>query len=234
MTLCVGSAPFGHNPAGSFDFVPPEHIVYVEDFKRRVRAISGGGTVVDSDRVKLVHESGKLAYYVFPREDVQAEDAEPEPLAPGYVRVAWDSVDSWFEEEDEVFVHPRDPYHRIDTLNTSRRVKVSLEGVVLAETTRARALCETGLPTRYYIPPEDVRSDLLLPSETVTQCAYKGTAIHWSAQVGSGLVIDVAWTYEEPNPEAAAVRGRICFYNERVDLEVDGQGQTRPVTPFSR
>jgi uncharacterized protein (DUF427 family) len=232
MTLTIGRGPFGHRPAGSFNFEPPPHVVYVEEFPRRVRATRDGTTVVDSDRVKMVHESGKLPHYAFPREDVHA-DAAPEPHADGYVQVPWDDVDAWFEEDEQVFVHPKDPYHRIDVLTTSRSIRVSLDGQVLAESTRAAALYETGLPVRYYLPTEDVRTDLLERSDTLTRCAYKGEALHWSARLGDRLVPDVAWTYEDPRPEVAPIRGRICFYNERVDLDVDGAAAERPQTPWS-
>jgi uncharacterized protein (DUF427 family) len=233
MTLTIGRGPFGQRPAGTFNFEPPAHVVYVEDFPRRVRAMKGGATVVDSDRVKLVHESGSLAHYAFPREDVRLE-AAPEPHAEGYVRVPWGDADAWFEEDEEVFVHPKDPYHRIDVLATSRPIRVTLDGQVLAESTGARALYETGLPIRYYLPPEDVRTELLEPSDTLTQCAYKGEARHWSARIGDRVVPDVAWTYDDPRPEVGGIAGRICFYNERVDLDVDGARVERPQTPWSR
>jgi len=229
----MGSGPFGHRPGGTFNFQPPEHVIYVDEFPRRVRAIKNGTTVVDSDRVKMVYETRTLPHYAFPRDDVTF-DAAPDPHVDGYVQVPWGDVDAWFEEEDEVFVHPKDPYHRIDVLNTSRPVRVSLDGQVLAESTGARILFEASLPSRYYLPPEDVRADLLEPSDTVTHCAYKGSARHWSARLGGELRADVAWTYDDPSPEVEAIRGRICFYNERVDLEVDGALLERPQTPWSR
>lgn len=233
MTITMGTGPFGHQPAGRFNFQPPEHVVYVDDFPRRVRAVKGGATVVDSGRVKLVYETRTLPHYAFPREDVGL-DATAEPHVEGYVRVPWADVDAWFEEDEEVFVHPKDPYHRIDVLATSRPIRVSLDGHVLAESTRARALYETSLPIRYYLLPEDVRTELLEPSDTLTQCAYKGEARHWSARIGDRVVPDVAWTYDDPTREVEPIRGRICFYNERVDLEVDGVAAERPETPWSR
>jgi uncharacterized protein (DUF427 family) len=234
MTITMGRGPFGHQPAGRFNFQPPDHVVYVDDFPRRVRAVKDGTTVVDSERVKMVYESRTLPHYAFPREDVQLDAPRAEPHVEGYVQVPWGDVDAWFEEDDEVFVHPKDPYHRIDVLNTSRPVRVSVDGQVLAASTRARVLFETSLPARYYLPPEDVRVDLLEPSDTVTQCAYKGTARHWSARLADQVTPDVAWTYDDPSPEVEPIRGRICFYNERVDLEVDGASLDRPQTPWSR
>lgn len=234
MTLTIGTGPFGPHPAGRFDFDPPGHVVYVERLPRRVRGVVDGKAVVDSEDAVLVHETDNLPHYAFPAGDVFL-DAEPEPHADGYVTVPWDAVDVWFEEDERIEVHPRDPYHRIDTFSTSRRVTVSIDGVVLAESTRAKALYETGLPTRWYLPREDVRLDLLEPSETATQCAYKGTAQHWSARIRDRLVADVAWGYghDVVFQEGEPVRGLVAFYNERVDLEVDGTREERPSTKRS-
>lgn len=128
MSLTIGTAPFGQAPAGRFNFEPPDTIAYVEPFPRRVLAQRGRQTV----------ESGHLPHYAFPVADVHIE-AEPVEHADGHVTVPWDAVDAWFEEHERVEVHPRDPYHRIDTFSTSRRVTVSLDGVQLADSTRAKA-----------------------------------------------------------------------------------------------
>ncbi len=230
----MGNGPFGHQPSGIFNFEPPDHVTLVEPVPRRIRGLMGGATVVDSDRTMLVHQSRQLAYYAFPREDVSTGGV-PEPLVEGYVTVAWDDLDEWLEEDERVIVHPRDPYHRIDVFATSRQVRVSLEGEVLAESTEVKALYETGLPVRYYFPVHDVRLEHLVASDTVTGCAYKGTATYWSARVGADMHPDVAWTYEGDGVQrdAEAVRGRICFFNERTDIEVDGLAQARPQTPWS-
>jgi uncharacterized protein (DUF427 family) len=233
MSLTIGTGPFGDRPAGSFGFVPPPHVVYVERFPRRVRGRVGGRTMVDSDDVLLVHESGRLPHYAFPVADVTI-DAEPEPHAEGHVTVPWEDMDEWLEEDEQVEVHPRDPYHRIDTFSTARHVVVTLDGVVLAGSRGARVLFETSLPARWYLPPDDVRLDLLEPSGTVTECAYKGTATHWSARIGDAVVDDVAWTYDDVRREGEPVRGLICFYDERVDVDVDGDRRERPVTRWSR
>jgi uncharacterized protein (DUF427 family) len=235
MTLGMGTSPFGQRPKGRFNFEPPEHVVFVEPFPRRVRATRGGVTVVDSDRVVLVHESRRLARYAFPADDVQVKDAAPDPAAPGYVCVPWDAADAWFEEEEEVFVHVRDPYHRIDVVPTSRHVVASIEGVVLADSAHPHGLYETGLPVRWYFPRDDVDMTRLKRSATVTQCAYKGTTVHWSARLDDGVAEDVAWSYEEgARADGEKVRDLIAFYNERVDLDVDGVRQERPMTPWSR
>lgn len=223
MSLTAGRGPFGSSPSGRFNFDAPERVVYVEEFPRRVRAVIDGRTVIDSDNVVLVHESGNLPHYAFPAEAVDV-DADDEPHADGYVTVAWESVDAWFEEDERVEVHPRDPYHRIDTFSTSRRVRVTLRGVTLAETTRSRALYETGLPAQFYVPSADVDVRLLEPSPTRTECPYKGTARHWSARIDGDLVEDVAWQYNiDVRREAEPVRGFFAFYDDRTRIEVDGQ-----------
>ena len=142
-------------------------------------------------------------------------------------------MDHWYEEEEEVFVHPRDPYHRIDTLPSSRQVRIEIEGIVVAESSRPYLLFETGLPTRYYIPREDIQMNLLAPSEAKTVCPYKGVASYWSF-MGDGVSYrNIVWSYEDPIPESPKIRGLLCFFNEKVDLYVDGVLQERPETPWS-
>ncbi|HEX7277836.1 MAG TPA: DUF427 domain-containing protein [Acidimicrobiales bacterium] len=235
MTLTMGTGPFGHRPAGILNFDPPEHVTLVEPVPRRIRGVKGGATVVDSERAMLVYQSRRLPYYAFPQEDVST-GGDPEALVEGYVTVPWGDLDEWFEEDETVIVHPRDPYHRIDTFATSRQVKVSVDGHVLAESNEVKALFESGLPVRYYFPFRDVRLEHLVASDTVTQCAYKGTATHWSARIGDTVHPDVAWTYEGDGVQrdADAIRGRIAFYGERTDIEIDGLEQARPETPWSR
>lgn len=147
MSLTAGRGPFGRQRHGRFDFDAPDHAVYVEPFPRRVRAVINRRVVIDSDDVVLVHETDALPHQAYPAVSVGI-DADDEPHAAGYVTVAWEAVDAWFEEDERVEVHPRDPYHRIDTFSTSRRIRVTLDAVTLADTTRSRALYETGLPPR--------------------------------------------------------------------------------------
>ena len=154
-----------------------------------------------------------------------------EPLSE-LVLFRWHLVDAWYEEDDEVFVHPRDPYHRVDVLNSSRHVKVSVGGEVLADTRRPRLLFETSLPVRYYIPKLDVRMDLLEPSQTTSRCPYKGVASYWSVRA-AGAHPDIAWSYKAPIPECPKIENLIAFYNEHVDLDVDGERLERPRTPWS-
>lgn len=150
MSLTVGTGPFGQHPRGKLNFEPPEHIVYVEPWPRRVRALAGDIVVVDSERTVLVYTSGRLPRYAFPAEDVSVK-AEPEPEVEGYVRVPWSAADRWLEEDEEVIVHPHDPYHRIEVLRSSRSVRIRVNGEPVAESTRPRILFETGLPPRYYL-----------------------------------------------------------------------------------
>jgi uncharacterized protein (DUF427 family) len=173
------------------------------------------------------------------RVESDAAWAYRDPIAPaaflaGHAAFYWKKLDEWFVEDEQVFGHPRDPYHRIDTYRTSRPVRVSVDGEVVAESARAVALFESGLPPRFYLPAEDVRVDLLEPSETTTRCAYKGVATYSHVRAAGTPHEDLAWTYEEPDADGRAIRGLICFFNERVDLEVDGHVQQRPVTQWSR
>lgn len=139
-----------------------------------------------------------------------------------HVRLEWSAMDAWFEEDEQVFTHPRSPYTRVDILPSSREVVVSLGDVELARTSHPHALFETGLPTRWYVPRVDVRMDLLVPSETVTHCPYKGRAVHLSARVGEHVTPDVAWSYPTPLPESERIGGLVAFYDTRVTVTVDG------------
>jgi uncharacterized protein (DUF427 family) len=141
------------------------------------------------------------------------------------IRLDWGAMDAWFEEDEEVFTHPRDPYTRVDILPSSRHVRVEVDGVTVAESTKPTLLFETGLATRYYLPKTDVRMDLLTPNATSSHCPYKGDANYWSLALDDGAVTDVAWSYRTPLPESQKVAGLVCFYPERVDLYVDGRLQ---------
>src|SRR3954464_2850589 len=149
------------------------------------------------------------------------------------IRLEWDAMDAWFEEDEQVFTHPRDPYTRIDILHSSRHVRVEADGDTLAESTSPRMLFETGLPVRYYLPKPHVRLELLEPTATVSHCPYKGQAEWWSVRTGAGLHVDLAWSYPAPLPESQRIAGLIAFYNEKVDIYVDGTRHERPVTKFS-
>ena len=157
------------------------------------------------------------------------------PELERYIAFSWNEMDAWYEEDDEVYVHPRDPYHRVDVLHSSRQVRVVVLGETVAESRRPSLLFETGLPTRYYLPRQDVRMDLLVPSSTTTQCPYKGAASYYSVRVGKRLARDMAWTYRYPIPECTKIENLVCFFDERVDaIHVDGEPAPRPQTPWSR
>ena len=149
------------------------------------------------------------------------------------IRLDWNAMDAWFEEDEEVFTHPRSPFTRVDILPSSRPVRVEIDGIVLADTNHAHVLHETGLPPRWYVPKVDVRMDLLEPTDTESHCPYKGQAEYWSARIGDRIETDIAWSYPTPLPESERVAGLVSFYNERVDLFVDGERASRPHTPFS-
>jgi len=151
----------------------------------------------------------------------------------GTVRLEWDAMEAWFEEDEEVYTHPRDPYTRVDILASTRRVRIEVDGVTLADSTSPRMLLETGLPVRHYLPRTDVRMDLLQLSDTVTHCPYKGRAQTWSVKVGETLHPDLAWGYPAPLPESQKIAGLIAFYNEKLDTMIDEVLQERPSTKFS-
>jgi uncharacterized protein (DUF427 family) len=138
------------------------------------------------------------------------------------IRLDWNAMDAWFEEDEEVFTHPRDPYTRVDILPSSRHVRIELEGVTIAETEKPTLLFETGLPTRYYLPKTHVRLDLLVPSDTASHCPYKGQAEYWSIRLDDEIRPDVAWSYRTPLPESQKIAGLISFYADKVELHVDG------------
>ncbi len=198
--------------------------------------------LVRSAKTVEVPAKGVASYRVLSVGDRTAADAawlfeEPVPEAgflAGQVAFVWEAIDEWFTEDEQVLGHPRDPYTRIEVLRTTRHVRVSLEDELLAETRRAKILYETALPPRFYIPPEDVRGHLLVASPSRSRCAYKGSASYWHVRVGEGVVEDLVWSYRDPQHDASSVTNDLCFFNERVDLEVDGVGLERPRTQWSR
>jgi uncharacterized protein (DUF427 family) len=159
-------------------------------------------------------------------------DSPLEPLRD-LVRFDWASMDEWLEEDEPVYTHPRDPYTRVDILASSRHIRVEIDGVTVADSVRPHILFETGLPPRYYLPLPDVRTELLIPSDTSSHCPYKGTAGYWSVDAGHGVHPDLVWIYRSPLPESQKVAGLACFYNEKVDVYLDGELQDRPRTHFS-
>ena len=152
-----------------------------------------------------------------------------------YCAFYWDRVDQWYEEDEEIFVHPRDPHKRIDAVPSSRPVKAILGGETVADSTRAHFLFETGMPTRYYIPAEDVRMDLLSATDTTTRCPYKGISSYWSANIGGNDFADIVWSYPDPVAECPKIKNLMCFFNEQVDaIFVDNTEVEKPVTRWSK
>ncbi|QLY31497.1 DUF427 domain-containing protein [Nocardia huaxiensis] len=149
------------------------------------------------------------------------------------VRIEFDAMDQWFEEDEPIYVHPRDPYSRVDILASSRHIRVEIDGVTVADSHKPTILFETGLPARYYLPLTDVRMDLLRHSDTSSQCPYKGTAAYWHVRIGEDEYRDIVWTYRTPLPESQKVAGLACFYNEKVDIYIDGEPVPRPKSKFS-
>jgi uncharacterized protein (DUF427 family) len=212
----------------------------VEASAKRVRAVLGGQVVADTRHPRLVWEIPYYPTCYLPVEDVRT-DLVPESALrygrteqlSGLVRLDWSAMDAWFEEDEQVFTHPRSPYTRVDILDSSRHVRVGVAGVTVADSTHPRVLFETGLPPRFYLPKLDVRLDLLAPSEKVTHCPYKGQARYWSVRAGGTLHPDLAWSYPTPLPESEKIAGLVCFYDEKVDVSLDGVPQDRPQSPFA-
>lgn len=151
------------------------------------------------------------------------------------VRFDFAALDAWYEEDEQIFVHPRNPYTRVDAIRSGRTVRIELDGTPLAESASPVMLYETGLPTRYYLDPGAVEQTHLVPSRTVTECPYKGrTSRYWSVRLGTTLHPDLAWSYHRPVPSVSAVAGLVAFYNERVDIVLDGRRLPRPSTHFFR
>jgi uncharacterized protein (DUF427 family) len=210
-------------------------IVRIEPIPKWIRGTVGDRTVVDTRRAQLVWEHEYYPWWYVPTDDVHDSSLPTTEIAelPEHVKVEWSAVERWFEEDEEVFIHPRDPYRRVDALPSSRHVVVRVDGTVVADSHKPTILYETGLPPRYYLPPDDVRVDLLTPTGTSTGCPYKGFARYWTLTVDGTEYPDLVWGYDDPLPESAPVKGLMCFYNEKVELEIDGEPIEPVVTKFS-
>jgi uncharacterized protein (DUF427 family) len=219
MSLTAGRGPLSADPAGRFAPPVAAGTMFVEPFLRRVRAHVGAHKILDSERVVLVHRPGHSPAYAFPADDVLDDvPTSVEPAVPGYVRVAWDAATTWYEEEEQVFAHPRNPYHRVDCVRARRRLKVEVSGVVLVDTDEVIGVYETSRSPQLYVRRDAVRMDLLVVSPTVTYCTYKGKATHWTARVDGADVPDVAWSYDDPLPECGPIAGLLSFYPERATM----------------
>ena len=221
MSLSTGRGPLSTRPAGRFSAAVPSGLAYLEPHRRRVRAIKDGRTVIDTERALLVHRQGRPPEYAFVAADVDGLPTLAEPDAEGYVRVNWDEADRWYEEDEQVLGHPRNPYHRVDCLRGRRRLQVEAAGELLVDTTDTLVVYETALEPRLYVAPAYVRTDLLVESATVTYCPYKGTATYWSARIGDVVLHDVAWSYEHALPESVPLQHHLSFDDTRVRVVCD-------------
>lgn len=224
MSLVAGRGPLGHDRSGTFTPAIPADVVYIEPHPRRVQAVTKGRTVIDTEAALMVHRPGHPLSYAFPADTVADLSHTPVPEAPGYVQVAWDSVDTWLEEGRELVHYPPNPYHRVDCRPTSRRLRVSVGDHTLVDTADTLIVFETALPPRLYVDPAHVDVATLRRSATTSYCNYKGWATYWSATVGDTVVEDVAWTYESPPDESRALASHFSFDETRVDVVAELPG----------
>jgi uncharacterized protein (DUF427 family) len=224
MSLVAGRGPLSKDPAGWFSSPLPDDLVFVEPHPRRVQAVLDGRTVIDTERALMVHRRDHPLSYAFPADVVGDLPADPEPEAPGYVRVPWGAVDTWLEEGRTLVHYPPNPYHRVDCRPTHRRLGVSTAGVTLVDTAESVIVFETALAPRLYVHPSAVRTELLRPTETSTYCNYKGYATYWAAMVGDAVIEDVAWSYQDPPPECLPIKGYFSFDATRVDVSAELPG----------
>jgi len=235
---------------------------HLEPSPKRIRVLFAGSFIVDTKNALLVWLKPYYPWYFFKAEDLPEKYLGP-PISSqsdqeikydlvfngevakeavtkfttgdlaGLVQITFSSVSAWFEEEEQIFGHPKDPYKRVDVLQSSRNIRVELNGVELANTTKPRLLYETGLPVRSYIPKSDCHLELLVPSELTTACPYKGVANYYHVQLPDGTRAEnVVWWYRNANLECAQINGFAAFYDEKLDVYVDGEPQKRPVTWF--
>nr|VWO99165.1 BAH/PHD-containing protein [Ganoderma boninense] len=240
---------------------PFAQLPHIESTPKRVRVFFGGEYIVDTTDALLVWLKPNYPYYFFKMKDVpdkylvdafqsqkhhiydivvgnrRAEAAATvyhDDELDGLIQIEFSEMDAWFEEDQQIYVHPKDPYKRVDVLQSSRHIRVEVNGVEVANSTRPRLLFETSLPVRYYIPTTDCKLELLGPSETSTQCPYKGVAGYYHINLPSGDVLeDLVWYYRTPQLECAEIRGCVAFYNEKVDIYLDGVLQPRPESPWA-
>ena len=216
------------------DIVAPLQPAAAEATAEELAVEVGGAPVLDPRTGFAVHTIDGQSFDIATRTPLpNAAFVADDPDLQGYAIIDFDAFDEWREEDELLVAHARDPFGTVDTRRSSRQVVIEINGTTIADSTRSVMLFETFLPTRYYLPRDDVRMDLLEPTDTQTACAYKGFASYWSANVDGTVVRDVAWSYEDPHNYATAVKGMISFFNERVDVSVDSVPLERPRTPWS-
>lgn len=221
MSLAAARGPLAPDRAGRFSSPLPAGLVYVEPHRRRIQALIGSETVLDTESALLVHRPGSALSYAFPTEQVRDLPHEFVPEAPGYALVPWDAVDVWIEEGRRLVHYPPNPYHRVDCRPTRRRLRVEIAGVVLVDTDETIIVFETGLEPKLYASKAAISTEYLRRTETSTYCNYKGYATYWSAIVGDVVFEDVAWSYEDPLPESVLIKGCLSFDPEGVGMVAD-------------
>jgi uncharacterized protein (DUF427 family) len=214
--------------------VVPSYAVPVQD----IRAELSSAPVTNGEVAAVLHPGIPFGVHTAAGEPVSIDDRvgagfrlADEDLA-GYVVLDFAAFDEWYEEDEPIAGHPRDPFHRVDVRRSARPVRIELDGDVVAETTRARLLFETSLPLRFYLPREDVRVELH-PTSRRTYCPYKGQTSNWSVDAGGRRHENLAWSYDRPLPDAVAITGLVAFWDERVDVFLDGERRERPGSPIS-
>jgi uncharacterized protein (DUF427 family) len=208
----------------------PQYYIPLTDVRQDLLAAEGH---TQQTRRGLVELNGLRVGEVYRPRAARVLPKSPISGLSGTVRFDWAAMDAWFEEDEEVFVHPRSPYTRVDALRSNRPIRVELEGAVLADACSSVMVFETGLPTRYYLSRTDVDFGHLIATATVTACPYKGTTSgYWSVRAGDAVHADLAWSYDFPTRQLLPIAGLIAFYNEKVDIILDGQPLERPQTHF--
>lgn len=218
MSLVAGSGPLGRDRAGRLTPPVEGDLVYIEPHRRRVQAIRDGHTVIDTEHALLVHRRGQPLSFAFAADEIGSLPATPVPEAPGYVVVPWTEVDTWLEEGRHLVNYPPNPYHRVDCRPTTRGLRIAVAGTTLVDTVDTVILFETALPPRLYVDPAVVRTDLLQRSATTSYCNYKGHATYWNVSVDGTVVVDAAWSYDEPLPESLPITGLLSFDETRLDV----------------
>ena len=236
MSLTFGPGPFSPHRAGVLSTGDLSgDAAWAEPYPRRMRAFRSGQVVLDSERGWMLHAPGRLPALWFPADDID-EAALPEsalhdrpdgqdPVSTalaGFRSLAPEAADRWFVEDEPVYSHVRDPYHRVDVASSHRHVVVEHAGTIIADSTRPKMLFETGLPPRFYLPWADIRLELLELSDTVSECPYKGDGQHWHLRIGEQHRTDVAWSLPHPLPEGIPAAEHVSFYEGKVTVTVDG------------
>jgi uncharacterized protein (DUF427 family) len=222
----------------------PSYAVPVEDVRAELRPATAAPGAPDPDSFAVLHPGIPFAVHTAPGLSLTVGTSEwareaaafapSDPALADYIVLDFFSFDEWYEEDEQIVGHPRDPFHRVDVRRSSRHVRVELDGHVLAESSQPYVLFESGLPMRFYLPRDDVRTELLQPTATRTRCAYKGEASYWSLDLGDRTLEDLVWTYEQPLGDVADIAGRLAFFDERVDIVLDGVRRARPDTSFAK